>query len=458
MKKGIIARGIVAAACVIGVGIATVGCQAKPTGNVESETATTVVETEAAEESTVAEETTLVATQETVEAPEAQAERPEYYQTYANLLRQFRNRDHAYFSDILEAYEFDEESMQFALLDINGDGREELIVGNLDRSPNYNLLVPADNWYDAERGAFWYYDPQTGQIATTEGGVDETWEYCILDGDELTPVDEYTSSLNENDVADWNDYYHGNEPITYEEFYNQPAFQWPEFTADWHQITEQNIETILGDGTGSENSALKVLALDERDEGLVLTYQIGDTVKTQTSDYNAGDDFGYWGFDHLEGDLTGDGIDEVLINKYYPNNFIEGACVTDIYTLSGDTLVEMPCVLEDYFENSVFVEGWDGMKIENGNLYVSGAFKAEGVGFEEKRCLTYANGTWTEQYRQQFPDMEEPYGDRYFNDGAEAVATFKNDCETQPERMQTIYPGIYSMYQNGELESWLNNY
>lgn len=295
MKKGIIARGIVAAACVIGVGIATVGCQAKPTGNVESETATTVVETEAAEESTVAE----------TEATAAESEENE-------------------------------------------------------------------------------------------------------------------------------------------------------------ERTEE--ETILsGDGTGSENSALKVLALDASGASLVLTYQVGDTEKTQTFDYNMDDYYyipeEYWlnGFDHLEGDLTGDGIDEVIINIYIPNDLVETGCVTYIYTLNGDTLVELPCVLEDYFENSVLLMG-DEMRIEDGNLYVSGAFKVCGVGWDENRCLTYTNGTWTEQYRQKFPDMEEPYGDRSFNDAAEIMATVKNDCEMQPERMQTIYPFLYSTYQNNELEKLINEY
>lgn len=293
MKKGIIAGGIVAAACVIGVGIAIVKYQAKPTGNVESETATTVVETEATSESTVAEETTLVATQETVE-PAAETE-------------------------------------------------------------------------------------------------------------------------------------------------------------------------ATGERTEEDPPALKVLALDASGASLVLTYQVGDTVKQQTFDYNMDDYYytpeEYWlnGFDHLEGDLTGDGIDEVIINIYIPNDLVETGCVTYIYTLNGDTLVELPCVLEDYFENSVLLMG-DEMRIENGNLYVSGAFKVCGVGWDENRCLTYANGTWTEQYRQKFPDMEETYGDRSFNDAAEIMATVKNDCEMQPERMQTIYPYLYSAYQNNELEYLINEY
>lgn len=238
-------------------------------------------------------------------------------------------------------------------------------------------------------------------------------------------------------------------------------------TGNEESETATTVETeaaiLSGEGTGSEKAALKVLALDASGASLVLTYQIGDTEKTQTFDYNMDDYYytpeEYWinGFDHLEGDVTGDGIDEVIINIYIPNNLVETGCVTYIYTLSGDTLVELPCVLEDYFENSVLLMGKE-IRIENGNLYVSGAFKVCGVGWDENRCLNYANGTWTEQYRQKFPDMEEPYGDHSFNDAAEIMATVKNDCEMQPERMQTIYPYLYSAYQNNELESLINEY
>lgn len=465
-KEIIIPVAIVAAALLISIGIVATAFHIKSSGSTESETVTTT-ETEIPRESAEA-ETTLAATQETVAAPEAQAVLPEYYQTYAKLLKQFQSGDGAYFMyGGIHEYDFYEmRAPKFALKDINGDGREELIIGDTEDDNVrhvYNLLVPADTWSDAMCGYFSYYDP-VGHTVVGESGTETDWTYSILDGDELKLVDTYTMDFNESAAGSWTDYYHGNELITGEEFKNQPALQWPEFTADWHLVTDQNIDTILlGKRMGSENSVLKVLALDKNDTGIVLTYEIGDIVKNQALDCNIVDfyfsTFDYWiyGVDYLEGDLTGDGIDEIVINVYVPNTLVETGCVTYIYTLNGDTLVKMPCVLGDYFENSVELMG-DAIRIENGNLYVSGVFEVCGASWTENRCLTYVNGNWTEQYRQKFPDAKVPYDDRNFNDGAEIMATVKNDCEMQPERMQTIYPMLYSAYQNNELENLVNEY
>lgn len=210
-----------------------------------------------------------------------------------------------------------------------------------------------------------------------------------------------------------------------------------------------------------QGSNLEIISLDADNKGPIIIYKINDKVRIVEFDYSTESDmFDYFiDYDYQLGDLTGDGIDELVISMFFSNNFHEGLQDTFVYTLNGENLTQLLHVdTDDWFVNDCVI---GGVSIEEGQLNIIGEFvvwlekhscEYNEYRYEEHkyvicehRSLQYADGNWSEIYRDKFhiSKADGPYDDCSFANESELYAEFYDKYKKEPEKMLSIYPEMY---------------
>ena len=147
---------------------------------------------------------------------------------------------------------------------------------------------------------------------------------------------------------------------------------------------------------------LDVISIDKGERGPVITYQVDGVTKVIEVECSTGgyDPVYVLGFGWQQGDLTGDGIDELVVSIYIENNLVEYGQDTYIYALEDGELKELLYVDPNiYLDHSFLI---CDARIEDGELWLEGAYKVysetENVTTVEEGTIRYQDGVWVKVY------------------------------------------------------------
>lgn len=158
-------------------------------------------------------------------------------------------------------------------------------------------------------------------------------------------------------------------------------------------ITEKSEET--------SNNDLEVLSLlDGGEVGPIIKYNYNGKELEQELDISSIDMYSLYptnsGFEYEMGDLTGDGIDDLLINMYVPNNVSETICSSYIYILNGNNF-ECSRTLDALLTSDEQFRLYGDVHIDEGRLSLTGFKKDNGEFITENgfiECIDSLNNDW----------------------------------------------------------------
>lgn len=170
---------------------------------------------------------------------------------YARLLYQMMNDKTCGISEGMDGFGYDPNyvDLKFMLMDINGDGTDEMIITAYEME--YNLFIPADNWENAHLCNFTKYSDD-GMLERDDGSsFTRSVEYIKFDGSTAEPVITY-ELLDDPDGTgiQYRSYdASGSEtPITEEQFAGSYGlYDVHDVEGEWHIINDDNIKEYLLD-------------------------------------------------------------------------------------------------------------------------------------------------------------------------------------------------------------------